>query len=37
MCEPFIHEMSWEQIQEHCRIVCRFFNWKDVILLKERK
>ncbi len=37
MCEPFIHKMSWEQIQEHCRIVCRFFNWKDVILLKERK
>lgn len=37
MCEPFIHKMSWEQIKEHCRIVCRFFNWKDVILLKERK
>ena len=36
ICEPFIHGMSWEQIEQHCRIVCRFFNWKDVILLKER-
>ena len=36
ICEPFIHDMPWEQIEQHCRIVCRFFNWKDVILLKER-
>ena len=36
ICEPFIHGMTWEQIEQHCRIVCRFFNWKDVILLKER-
>jgi AcrR family transcriptional regulator len=35
ICEPFIHEMSWEQIEEHCRIVCRFFNWSDVIILKK--
>ena len=37
VCEPFVHGMTWEQIEEHCRIVCRFFNWKDVILLKENK
>ena len=36
ICEPFIHGMPWAQIEQHCRIVCRFFNWKDVILLKER-
>ena len=36
VCEPIIHDMSWKQIEEHCRIVCRFFNWKDVILLKEK-
>lgn len=36
ICEPFVHDMTWEQIEEHCRIVCRFFNWKDVILLKEK-
>ncbi len=35
VCEPFVHEMSWKQIEEHCRIVCRFFNWSDVIMLKK--
>ena len=35
ICEPVIHDMPWEQIEEHCRIVCRFFNWKDVIMLKK--
>lgn len=35
VCEPFVHNMSWEQIEEHCRIVCRFFNWSDVIMLKK--
>ena len=35
ICEPFVHEMTWEQIEEHCRIVCRFFNWKDVIMLRK--
>lgn len=37
VCEPFIHDMSWEEIEEHCRVICRFFNWKDVILLKEAR
>lgn len=35
VCEPIIHDMSWEQIEEHCRIVCRFFNWKEVIKLRK--
>ncbi len=35
VCEPFIHDMTWEQIEEHCRIVCRFFNWQEVIMLKK--
>ncbi len=35
ICEPFIHEMSWKQIEEHCRIVCRFFNWNEVIMLRK--
>lgn len=34
VCEPFIHNMSWKKIEEHCRVMCRFFNWRDVILLK---
>ncbi len=32
--EPFVHDMSWEDIKEHCRIICRFFNWADTILIK---
>ena len=35
ICEPFVHDMSWEQIEEHCRIVCRFCNWSDVIMLRK--
>ena len=34
VCEPFIHKMSWKKIEEHCRVMCRFFNCRDVILLK---
>ena len=34
VCEPFIHKMSWKKIEEHCRVMCRFFNWREVILLK---
>ena len=25
VCEPFIHKMSWKKIEEHCRVMCRFF------------
>lgn len=25
--EPFIHGLDWEQIELHCRIVCRLFDW----------
>ena len=35
VCEPFVHDMSWEEMEEHCRVVCRFFNWKEVIMLKK--
>jgi AcrR family transcriptional regulator len=35
ICEPFVHDMSWKQIEEHCRIICRFFNWKEVIILRK--
>ncbi len=33
--EPFIHRMTWEEIQEHCRVLCRCFNWAAAIRLKE--
>ncbi len=29
--EPFIHKMSWKEIEEHCNIICRHFNWASSI------
>ncbi len=29
--EPFIHKMTWKKIEEHCKVVCRYFNWADAI------
>lgn len=26
--EPFIHNFSWNQMAQHCQIVCRLFNWQ---------
>lgn len=25
--EPFIHDFDWSQIESHCRLVCRMFDW----------
>ncbi len=29
--EPFVHEMSWKKIEEHCKVVCRFFDFASAI------
>lgn len=29
--EPFIHGYGWEQIEDHCRLVCRLFDWYAVL------
>lgn len=29
--EPFIHNYSWHQIEDHCKIVCRLFNWNKCL------
>lgn len=29
--EPFIHKMSRKEIEEHCRIICRYFDWASCI------
>lgn len=33
--EPFIHDFSWEQMQEHCKLLCGFFNWKKSMAFVE--
>ena len=35
--EPFIHEASWEEIEEHCRYIVRFFNWPNALGFKKNK
>ena len=29
--EPFIHKMSWKEIEEHCKVLCRFLDWKKAV------
>ena len=29
--EPFIHKMSWKEIKEHCKVLCRFVDWKNAV------
>ena len=29
--EPFIHGFGWEQIEQHCRIVCKLFDWHKAL------
>ena len=29
--EPFIHGFNWEQIEQHCRIVCKLFDWHKAL------
>ncbi|MCR5107001.1 MAG: TetR/AcrR family transcriptional regulator [Lachnospiraceae bacterium] len=31
ICEPFVHDMSEKQMEEHCHIMCRFFDWAAVV------
>ena len=31
--EPFIHKMTWKKIEEHCKVLCRYFNWAEAIRL----
>lgn len=32
--EPFVHKMSWKNIEEHCKIMCGFFDWTGAFAMK---
>ncbi|MCR5321716.1 MAG: TetR/AcrR family transcriptional regulator [Lachnospiraceae bacterium] len=32
--EPFVHKMTWKEIEEHSKVVCRYFNWAAAIGLQ---
>ncbi len=29
--EPFIHGYTWEQMESHCQLICKLFNWNQVL------
>lgn len=33
--EPFIHGFSWEEIEAHCEIVCKMFNWQEAFGFRQ--
>ncbi|MCR4728240.1 MAG: TetR/AcrR family transcriptional regulator [Lachnospiraceae bacterium] len=33
--EPFVHEMSWAEIEVHCKVTARFFDFAGAIGLKQ--
>ena len=35
--EPFIHGFGWEQIEQHCRIVCKLFDWHKALEFRVEK
>ncbi|MCR5651028.1 MAG: TetR/AcrR family transcriptional regulator [Lachnospiraceae bacterium] len=32
--EPFVHKMTWKEIEEHCRVMCRFYDWTKALQMK---
>ncbi len=32
--EPFVHMMTWKEIEEHCRVMCRYFDWTKAFEMK---
>ena len=33
--EPFIHKMSCKEIKEHCKVLCRFLDWKKAVEIMD--
>lgn len=33
--EPFIHGYTWDQLEGHCKLVCRMFDWHRVFNFTE--
>ncbi len=29
--EPFVHKMTWKEIEDHCRAMCRFYDWTKAL------
>ena len=31
--EPFVHKMTWKKIEDHCRVMCRFYDWTKALAM----
>lgn len=31
--EPFVHKMTWKEIEDHCRVMCRFYDWTKALAM----
>ena len=32
--EPFVHKMTWKEIEKHCKVMCRFYDWTKALDMK---
>ena len=32
--EPFVHKMTWKEIEEHCKVMCRFYDWTKALEMR---
>ena len=32
--EPFVHKMTWKEIEMHCKVMCRFYDWTKALQMK---
>lgn len=35
--EPFIHGYTWQQMEHHCDVICKLFNWYHVLGFDEEQ
>ncbi|MCR5702753.1 MAG: TetR/AcrR family transcriptional regulator [Lachnospiraceae bacterium] len=33
--EPFIHKMTWKEIEWHCKVMCRFYDWTKALQMER--
>lgn len=33
--EPFIHDMPWDELENHAKLICKYFDWFGVLDVKK--
>ncbi len=37
ICEPFVHEFEWTQLETYCQTISRLFHWYDALGLEAKQ